>query len=129
MHLDNPSYNFDSIFVLSLYDKMKHFKEQASSGGNLKEECLIEDNNIKECLKQISWLQKTAVDNQLRENKIIKGKKEMYAELSKGFDRINEEIGKEMETMRVMFTKALEKAKNEQDELRDELKKGHMFSI
>ena len=52
----------------------------------------------------------------------------MYVELSKGFDRINEEIGKEMETMRVMFTKALEKAKNEQDELRDELKKGHMFS-
>ena len=41
----------------------------------------------------------------------------------------NDEIGKEMETMRVMFTEALEKKKVEHNEIREELKKGHMFSI
>ena len=90
MHLDSPSYNFNSTFVFSLYDKMKHFKEQASFAGNLEEECLIKDNNIKECLKQIAWLQKKVVDNQLKVNIIIKGKEEMYVELSKEFDRIND---------------------------------------
>ena len=109
MHLDSPSYNFDSIFVFNLHDKMKHFKEQASPVGNLEEECLIKDNNIKECLKQIAWLQKTVVDSQLKANIILKWKEEMYAELSKEFDRINDETGKEIETMRVMFTEALEK--------------------
>ena len=58
MHLDNPSYNFDSRFVFILYDKMNHFKEQASSIGNLEEECLIKYYNIKECLKWIAGLQK-----------------------------------------------------------------------
>ena len=43
----------------------------------------------------------------------------MYAELSKEFDRINYETGKEIETMRVMFTEALEKAKVEQNKLRE----------
>ena len=94
MHLYNPSYNFDSIFVFNLHDKMKHFKEQASPVGNLEEECLIKDNNIKEFLKQITWLQKAVVDNQFKANKIIKEKEEMYAELSKEFDRINDEYGK-----------------------------------
>ena len=62
---------------------MKHFKEQASFVGNLEEECLIKDNNIKECLKHIAWLQKTIIDNQLKVNTIIKGREEMYVELSK----------------------------------------------
>ena len=47
----------------------------------------------------------------------------MYVELSKEFGKINDEAGKEMETMRVMFTQDLEKSKFEQNELRDELKK------
>ena len=54
----------------------------------------------------------------------------MYVELSKEFGKINDEVGKEMETMRVMFTQALEKEKVEQDELRDELKKRpHVLNI
>ena len=28
MHLDNPSYNFDSTFVFSMYDRMNNFKEK-----------------------------------------------------------------------------------------------------
>ena len=108
MQLENPSYNFDSIFVFSMYDKTKHFKEQDSSVGNLEDEFLIKDNNIKECLKQITGLQKTVVDNQFKANIIIKWKEEMYAELSKEFDRTNDEIGKEMETTKVMFTEDLE---------------------
>ena len=47
MHLENPSYNFDSIFVFILYDKMKHFKEQASSVSNLEEEFLKKYNSVK----------------------------------------------------------------------------------
>ena len=123
MHLDNPSNNFDSIFVFNLYDKMKQFKEQDSYAGNLEEDFLIKDNNIKECLKQIGGFQKAVVDNQFKTNIIIKGKEEMYAELYKEFDRINDATIKEMETMRVMFTKDLEKSKVEHNELRDELKK------
>ena len=68
-------------------------------------------------------LQKKIMDNQFKVNKIIKGKEEMYAELSKEFDRINDETGKEMETMRVMFRQDLEKEKVEHNELRDELEK------
>ena len=112
-----------------MYDKMKHFKEQASSIWNLEEECPIKDNNIIYCVKQIVGLQKTVVDNQFKVNKIIKGKEEMYAKLSKEFDIINDETGKETWSMRVMFTEALEKEKVEQNELRYELKKGHLFSI
>ena len=111
MNLDNPSYNFNSIFVFNLYEKMKHFKEQASSTRNLEEDFLIKDNNIKECLKHITWLQKRILDNQFKANIIIKGKEEMYAELSKEFDIINDESGKKIESMRVMFIKALEKRK------------------
>ena len=95
--------------MFSLSNKMKHFDEQDSSIGNLEEECPIKDNNTIECLKQITGLQKTIVDNQFKANIIIKGKEEMYAEISKEFDRINDEIGKEMETMRVIFTEDLEK--------------------
>ena len=53
----------------------------------------------------------------------------MFAELSKEFDRINDATIKEMETMRVMFIEDLEKVKFEHNELRYELKKGHMFSV
>ena len=69
------------------------------------------------------------MDNQFKANRIIKGKEQMYAELSKEFDRINDETGKEMEPMRVMFTEALEKAKVEHNELREEFKKTNLFSI
>ena len=109
MHLDNRSYNFDSRFVLILYDQMNHFKEQDSSIGNLGKDFLTKYNNIIECLKQIAGLQNTAMDNQFKVNIIVKGKEEMYGELSKEFDRINDEIGKEIETMKVMFIESLEK--------------------
>ena len=54
----------------------------------------------------------------------------MYAKLSKEFDRINDKTRKEIETMRVMFTGDLEKARVEHNELRKELKtRPHIFNI
>ena len=54
----------------------------------------------------------------------------MYAKLSKYFDKIIDETGKEIESVRVMFTKDLEKEKFEQNEIREELKKlPPMFNI
>ena len=50
-------------------------------------------------------------------------KRKVYVELSIEFERINDEIGNEMETLRVMFPEDLEKTKFEHNELRDELKK------
>ena len=46
MHLDIASYKFDSRYVFILYDKMEHFKEQASYICNWAEECLRKDDNI-----------------------------------------------------------------------------------
>jgi len=51
MHLDIASYKFDSRYVFILYDKMEHFKEQASYICNWAEECLRKDDNILQCLK------------------------------------------------------------------------------
>ena len=56
MHLDIASYKFDSRYVFILYDKMEHFKEQASYICNWVEECLRKNDNILQCLKQITML-------------------------------------------------------------------------
>ena len=53
----------------------------------------------------------------------------MFAELSKEFDKITNEAGKESESMRVMFIEALQEAKVEHNELREELEKiPHVFN-
>ena len=87
MHLDIASYKFDSRHVFILYDKMEHFKEQASCICNWVEECLKKDDNILQCLKQIAALQKTVVDNHFRADIIIKGKEEMVKLLSEEVDK------------------------------------------
>ena len=51
----------------------------------------------------------------------------MYAELSKEYDRINDETRKEIETIRFMFKEDLERTKVEQNELREELKKNATY--
>ena len=73
-HLDIASYKFHTRYKFILYDKMDHFKEQASYICNWTEECLRKDDNILQCLKQIVALQKIVVDNHFREDKILKGK-------------------------------------------------------
>ena len=94
MHLDIASYKFDSRYVFILYDKMEHFKEQASYICNWAEECLRKDDNILQCLKQIAVLQKTVVDNQFKVDRIIKGKEEMVKLLSKEVEKNNDDAEK-----------------------------------
>ena len=108
MHLDIASYKFDSKYMFILYDKMEHFKEQASYICNWVEECLRKDDNILQCLKQIAVLQKTVVDNHFRGDKIIIGKEEMDKLLSKEVDKHTNVAEKEIQSVRVAYEEALE---------------------
>ena len=87
MHLDIASYKFDSRYMFILYDKMEHFKEQASYICNWAEECLRKDDNILQCLKQIASFQKIVVNNHFKADIIIKGKEETVNLLSKEVDK------------------------------------------
>ena len=130
MHLDIASYKFDSRYVFILYDKMDHFKEQASYICNWAEECLRKDDNILQWLKQIAALQKTIVDNHFRVDRIIKGKEEMVKLLSKEVDKHTDVAEKAIQSMRVVYEEALEKANAEVSELKEELKKRpHVLSV
>ena len=67
------------------------------------------------------------MDNQFKANKIIKGKEEMVKLLSKEVEKHTDGAEKEIQSVRVVYEEALEKANAKVSELKEELKKRPPF--
>ena len=63
------------------------------------------------------------MDNNFKENIIIKGKEEMVKLLSREVEKNTDDVEKEIQSVRVAYEEALEKANAEASELKEELKK------
>jgi len=70
------------------------------------------------------------VDNHFKADRIIKGKEEMVKLLSKEVEKNIDDAEKSIQSVRVAYEEALEKANAEASELKEELKKRpHVLNV